>query len=108
MLQFYTQVKNPKWANAEHTTIDCEVDFGHLNDEFVPFTANPTDAMEYSKTIFDECVAGQYGEIAEYVVPAIDNEAIAKLEADKVNKASALAKLAALGLTQDEVKALVG
>jgi hypothetical protein len=69
MSEFYSQVKNPVWANAEHTSIDCEVDFGHLDDEFVPFTADPTDKMEYSKTIFDECVAGQYGEIAEYVAP---------------------------------------
>ena len=67
MSEFYSQVKNPVWANAEHTMIDCEVDFGHLDDEFVPFTADPTDKMEYSKTIFDECVAGQYGVIGEYV-----------------------------------------
>lgn len=67
MSEFYSQVKNPVWANAEHTRIDCEVDFGHLDDEFVPFTANPTDKMEYSKTIFNECVAGKYGEIAPYV-----------------------------------------
>ncbi len=69
MSEFYSQVKNPVWANEEHTTINCEVDFGHLDDEFVPFTADPTDKMEYSKTIFDECVAGQYGVIGEYVAP---------------------------------------
>jgi hypothetical protein len=69
MSEFYSQVRNPVWANAERTAIDCEVDFGHLNDEFVPFTANPNDGMEYSKTIFDECVAGQYGVIGEYVAP---------------------------------------
>ena len=69
MSEFYSQVKTPIWSNAEHTRIDCQVDFGHLDDEFVPFTADPTDVMEYSKTIFDECVLGQYGEIAEYVAP---------------------------------------
>lgn len=69
MSNFYSQVKNPRWNNAEHTQIVCDVDFGHLDDEFVPFTADPTDVMEYSKTIFDECVAGQYGVIAEYVAP---------------------------------------
>jgi hypothetical protein len=69
MSQFYTQVKNPQWANVEQTIINCEVNFNHLNDEFVPFTADPTDSMEYSKTIFDECLAGQYGEISEYVAP---------------------------------------
>ena len=69
MSEYYSQVKNPVWANAEHTRINCEVDFGHLDEEFVPFTADPTDVMEYSKTIFDECVAGQYGTIGEYVAP---------------------------------------
>jgi hypothetical protein len=69
MSHFYSQVKNPVWANAEHTRIDCEVDFGHLDDEFVPFTADPSDKMEYSKTIFDECIEGKYGAIAEYVAP---------------------------------------
>jgi hypothetical protein len=89
MSEFYSQVKNPKWADAEHTRIDCEVDFGHLDDEFVPFTADPTDKMEYSKTIFDECVAGEYGGIAEYVAPPppvappapTKEELLAKIEA---------------------------
>lgn len=67
MSEFYSQVKNPVWSNAEHTMIDCEVDFGHLDDDFVPFTANPNDAMPYSKQIFDECVAGKYGAIGQYV-----------------------------------------
>lgn len=69
MSEFYSQVKNPLWANSEHTRIDCEVDFNHLDYDFVSFTADPTDVMEYSKTIFDECVAGQYGTIGEYVAP---------------------------------------
>jgi hypothetical protein len=69
MSEFYSQVKNPIWSNAEHTRIDCQVNFVHLNEEFVTFTANPTDVMEYSKTIFDECVAGLYGNIGEYVAP---------------------------------------
>jgi hypothetical protein len=38
----------------------------------------------------------------------LQNEDIAKQQAELSAKASALAKLTALGLTQDEVKALVG
>jgi hypothetical protein len=74
MSSFYSQVRKPVWANAEHTRIDCEVNFGHLDDEFVPFTADPTDVMEYSKTIFDECVVGKYGQIAGYVAPPVSTE----------------------------------
>ena len=71
MSEFYTQVRNPKWVNQDHTMVDCEVNFNHLPDEFVPFTADQNDVMEYSKTIFDECVAGDYGPIAEYVAPPV-------------------------------------
>lgn len=66
----YTQVKNPVWANEEHTEINCDVDFNDLSEQFVPFTANPTDPYNSaSKQIFDECVAGKYGEIGEYIPP---------------------------------------
>lgn len=65
----YTQVKNPQWANAEHTQINCEVDFDDLREELVPFTAVASGDYEHSHQIFAECIAGQYGEIAEYVAP---------------------------------------
>jgi hypothetical protein len=67
----YTQVKNPQWANAEHTAINCDVDFDDLKEELVPFTAVASGDYEHAHQIFAECVAGQYGEIAEYVAPVI-------------------------------------
>ena len=64
----YTNVTNPKWVNAEHNAIDCEVTFNKIGT--VPFTANPLDTSNpASKQIFDECVAGDYGVVAEYVPP---------------------------------------
>ena len=66
----YSQVKNPVWGNAQHTVINCDVDFDDLSEEFVPFTANPLDTSNpASKEIFDACVEGEYGQIAEYVPP---------------------------------------
>jgi hypothetical protein len=64
----YTSVKNPVWANAEQTLINCDVDFDDLIEEFVPFTANPNDTSNLSsKQIFDDCKAGVYGEVGAYV-----------------------------------------
>ena len=63
----YKQVKNPIWANAEHTVIDCEVDFDDLKEEFVPFSANLNDSYAHTKQIFNECVEGKWGAIAEFV-----------------------------------------
>lgn len=65
----YTRVFNPQWANAEHTAINCDVDFDDLSEELVPFTAVASGDYEHSHQIFAECVAGQYGEIAEYTPP---------------------------------------
>jgi hypothetical protein len=79
----YTQVKNPIWANAEHTVINCEVDFDDLKEEFVPFSADLKDSYAHTKQIFNECVEGKWGSIAEFVPPppyvptAEDNKTIA-------------------------------
>ena len=67
----YTSVTNPIWADAEHSAINCIVDFTADGVGTVPFTANPLDTSNpSSKQIFDECVAGDYGPVAEYVPPA--------------------------------------
>ena len=67
----YTQVKNPVWANAEHTALNCDVDFDDLREELVPFTAVASGDYEHAHQIFAECLAGQYGSIAEYVAPPV-------------------------------------
>jgi hypothetical protein len=98
----YTQIKNPQWANLEHTAINCEVDFDDLVQEFVPFTAIANGDYEHTHQIFAECVAGNYGNIAEYVAPTPDPVMVAKEQA----KQNALNKLMALGLTEEEALAL--
>jgi hypothetical protein len=67
----YTQVTNPQWANAEHTAINCNVNFDDLREELVPFTAVASGDYEHSHQIFAECVASQYGQVAEYVAPVV-------------------------------------
>jgi len=67
----YTNVTNPKWSNAEHSTIDCEVTFDNIGT--VPFTANPLDTSNpSSKQIFDECKNGNHGVIAEWTPPTTE------------------------------------
>ena len=65
----YTDVRNPTWANAEHTQINVEVNFNHLPEEMVGFTASPDDCTAHGPELFAACVAGTYGDIAEYVPP---------------------------------------
>ena len=65
----YTQVRNPKWMNAEHTVIECEVNFDDYNEEFVPFGAVKEGDYPHTHEIFARCAAGEFGEIEEYIAP---------------------------------------
>ena len=71
---FYTAVRNPVWANAEHTQITCEVNFVHVGfEEWTPFTATDFDHMPYTLDILNRCKTGEFGEVAEYI-PPLPNE----------------------------------
>lgn len=91
----YTEVKNLKWANAEQTLIDCEVNFTALAEEFLPFTASPNDSMPHGVEIYNRCIAGDFGAIAPYAPVVFPPEVHAAWVRDERN-----AKLAASDWTQ--------
>jgi hypothetical protein len=62
-----TSLTNPRWINAEHTAIDCEITTSQFFDEVLPFTASPTDCEPHGRAIFADIVSGKYGPIAEFV-----------------------------------------
>lgn len=95
----YKQVKNLKWANTEHTIINCEVDFDDLIDEFVPFTAASTDMYSHTVEIFNKAVLGEFGSIAEYVEPPIVEPEISI--PDVITMRQARLQLLAIGLLDD-------
>lgn len=64
-----TSIKNPRWSNTEHTTIDCEVTTSQFGDEVLPFTADQNDVEAHGRAIYADIVSGKYGPIAEYVAP---------------------------------------
>jgi hypothetical protein len=61
-----TSLTNPKWVNAEHTIIDCEITTSQFGDEVLPFTANQNDCEAHGRAIFADIVAGKYGPVAEF------------------------------------------
>jgi hypothetical protein len=66
----YSNVTNLKWANQEHTFIDCEVDFIDIGT--VPFTATPNDTEEHGRDIFKRAKDGEFGVIAEWTPPTTE------------------------------------
>lgn len=69
MQSILTSLANPRWSNAEHTTVDCEITTSQFGEEFLPFTAAQHDVEPHGRAIFADLVAGVYGPIAEYVAP---------------------------------------
>lgn len=58
---------SPRFSNKEKTAIDLEVKFSHL-DEVVPFTSMKGESG-YTGELYEEALAGKYGEI----LPWVDN-----------------------------------
>tara|TARA_R100001510_G_C7512830_1_gene111696 strand:+ start:316 stop:576 length:261 start_codon:yes stop_codon:yes gene_type:complete len=63
--------KNPQWGNAEHTRIYIEAKFEHYPEEwgYLGFTADPNDVEAHGRDLYQRCVNGEFGTIAEYVAP---------------------------------------
>jgi len=66
----YTDARNPQWGDAGKTFVNVEVNFDHLDDEYVPFSANPLDTMAHGVEIYNRAVAGDFGAVADYTPPA--------------------------------------
>jgi hypothetical protein len=101
-------VKDLQWENAEHTFFSCVVKYEEFDEEH-PSGINAIDPYAHIQEIWAKGNAGEYGVIAEYIPPPVPTEQeLANAQAVTDARTSALTKLAALGLTQDEVKALIG
>jgi len=65
--------KDPVWNDAQHTAINLIVKFEEMADE-LPFLATPYDPMPYGVELFNNAVAGDYGTIAPYVPPPLQDQ----------------------------------
>jgi hypothetical protein len=66
----YSAVRNPKWMDAEHTLLECEVNFDHITfEEWSSFGAVASGDLPHTHEIFARAVAGDFGPIAEFVDP---------------------------------------
>jgi hypothetical protein len=76
-------IRNPKWADNNQTAIIVDID---LDGEEVTFVASPNDCTDYGPKIYQDCIDGKYGKIAEFSVPKKtmeELEYLAKSELDQ-------------------------
>lgn len=66
----FTTLRDPRYVNPQKTLIGCTVvlrDKPQLGE--VLFIADPHDAQAYCRTLFNQCLKGKYGPVAEFVPP---------------------------------------
>ena len=61
-------VRNPKWINADHTCIECEV---LLDGVWTPFGAVGSGDLPHVHEVFARCVSGDFGAVAEFIAPPL-------------------------------------
>jgi hypothetical protein len=65
----FKQVKTPKWANAEQTQIDCQVEWKKFPGRLMPFTASASDPAAHGRDLFIRLQSGEFGVVADYEPP---------------------------------------
>lgn len=69
------EVRNPRWVNANHTMFDADILFQELSPMgHVPFTATAEADTNHGAEIWSNALAGNYGDIAEYAPPTIEEQ----------------------------------
>ena len=97
-------IQNPRWENSSHTLITVDLD---LNGETVLFVASPTDCTDYGPKIYQDCLDGKYGDIAEFSVPektTEELEGLAKSELDRRLQSLMTTENQALAEVDDDFK----
>ena len=57
---------NPKYSNSTNTTVDLEVEFNEIEGVML-FSATSNDMYQHTIDLFNNAVAGVYGEVTPYV-----------------------------------------
>ncbi len=71
---------SPVWANAEKTFINLKVSIEGYEGEH-DFSASASDSMPHGVELFNDAVAGVFGEIGDYIPPS--NEYLAMLARER-------------------------
>ena len=64
----FTSVRDPVWANEDHTSINCWVRTKHWKGE-MPYNAVPNDSDESCRELFFRCAHGEFGPVGEFFPP---------------------------------------
>lgn len=59
---------SPEYGNTDKTHIVLTVKFAEFEEE-MPFGATPFDSMPYGVDLYNRAIAGEFGNIVDYIPP---------------------------------------
>ena len=60
----WTEVRNLQWSDGSYTDIDMEVNFDHINDQWIPFTASANDDEPHGRDLHARAMNGEFGAVS--------------------------------------------
>lgn len=66
----FSNISNPRWVDAAHTTVALTLDIPELNQTQVDFNATADDVVTYGVSLYESAVAEEFGPITAFVAPA--------------------------------------
>ncbi|MEX3086126.1 hypothetical protein AB4P17_10000 [Escherichia coli] len=66
----FSNIKLPRYSSASGNSIDINCDIRGIGSDIL-FTASKTDSTLYGRNLYGRAVAGEFGDVAEYVAPII-------------------------------------
>ena len=79
---------NLRWANAEQTQIQMDVDFDEINDPTIPMIVSANYDTVDGRTLYANAIAGDYGAIGAYVAPPPPSAEYLRAEAIRARSAA--------------------
>lgn len=87
MMEIIT-AKNVTMYDADEGSLDMQVLFSHMGNEFVPFTAKKDDPELHGRELYRQAMLGNFGPITERVAEPMSESQLRALLADKLQKAN--------------------
>lgn len=66
----FSNIKLPRYSSTSGNSIAVKCDIRGIGSDIL-FTASKTDSTLYGRNLYERALAGEFGDVAEYVAPII-------------------------------------
>ena len=60
----WSEVRNLQWADGSYTDINMEINFNHLPENWVVFTASASDVEPHGRDLHARAMNGEFGAVS--------------------------------------------